>query len=132
MSAQKEALLLQRLIAAVFLILGGWCLVSPSSVMALTVRPEFQSFEPVTMLTLAAFGSQAVLAGLFAAFSRFTRTTFAVYAIALLPYFVFNYWFYAVTPMFNELMLLDAAGNVIMLALCMRGWWILRSEGAAA
>ncbi len=120
-----QARQLQYVIAAVFLVLGGWCLVSPSSVLALTVRPEHQSSDPMLLLTLAAFGSQAVLSGLFAGFSVFTRTTFLVYGIALLPFFVFNYWYYFVEPMFNELILLDTLGNIIMLAMCWRGYTLL-------
>ena len=119
-----EPRLLQYAIAFVFLTLGGWCLVAPASIISLTIRPEYQNFSPLTTLTIAAFGSQAVLSGLFAAFSIFTRRTFLVYAIALLPYFVFNYWFYFREPMFNELLLLDFGGNIAMLALCVRGYLI--------
>lgn len=123
-AAIPESRLLQYAIAFVFLTLGGWCLVAPASVIALTVRPEYQNFSALTVFTIAAFGSQAVLSGLFAAFSIFTRRTFLVYAIALLPYFVFNYWFYFREPMFNEMLLLDFAGNIAMLALCVRGYLI--------
>jgi hypothetical protein len=123
--ANTQARQLQYVIAAVFLVLGAWCLVSPASVIALTVRPEHQSSDPLLLLTLAAFGSQAVLSGLFAGFSVFTRTTFLVYGIALLPFFVFNYWYYFVEPLFNELILLDTLGNIIMLAMCWRGYVLL-------
>ena len=40
----------------------------------------------------------------------------------LLPFFVFNYWFYVVTPVLTLFGLLDAVGNVIMLGLCVIGW----------
>jgi hypothetical protein len=113
---------IQWLLASVFFVLGGWCLVSPSSVMALTIRPEFRTEHPTALLALGAFGAQAMIAGLFAAFSRFTRTTFLAYGIGLLPFFVFDYWFYVVTPMFTPLGMLDAVGNVIMLVLCWMGW----------
>lgn len=119
---QNEARKLQLAIAFVFWGLGGWCLIAPASVIELTVRPEFQSDHPLTLFSVGAFGAQAMLAGLFAALSRFTRWTFAAYGAALLPFFVFNYWVYFVTPMFNELILLDFAGNIIMLGLCVRGW----------
>lgn len=67
-------------------------------------------------------------AGLFAALSRFTRWTFLGFGLAVLPFFVFDWWFYAVEPIFNELILLDAAGNVIFIALCARGYVLLRAE----
>ena len=113
---------IQYLLASVFLVLGGWCLISPASVMALTITPAFQSDAPIVPILVGAFGAQALIAGLFAAFSKFTKTTFLAYGIALLPFFVFDYWFYAVVPMLTPLGLADAVGNVIMLALCVMGW----------
>ena len=128
-SAEAQARQLQLLIAFVFLVLGGWCLVAPASVIALTVREELHTVHPVALIAMGAFGAQAVLAGLFAAFSRFTRMTFLVFGLALLPFFVFDYWFYAVEPVFNALILLDVIGNVIMLGVCARGYWLLRPAG---
>jgi hypothetical protein len=113
---------IQYLLASVFLVLGGWCLISPASVMALTITPAFQTDAPIVPILVGAFGAQALIAGLFAAFSKFTKTTFLAYGIALLPFFVFDYWFYAVVPMLTPLGLADAVGNVIMLALCVMGW----------
>lgn len=113
---------IQYLLASVFLVLGGWCLISPSSVMALTITPAFQSDAPIVPIVMGAFGAQALIAGLFAAFSRFSKTTFLAYGIGLLPFFVFDYWFYAVVPMLTPLGLVDVVGNVIMLALCIVGW----------
>ena len=118
---------IQLLLASVFLVLGGWCLVSPGSVLALTITPAYQSDAPIVPILVGAFGAQALIAGLFAAFARFTRATFLAYGIALLPFFVFDYWFYAVVPMLTVVGLLDAAGNVIMLGLCVLGW---RAAGA--
>ena len=128
MRGPSEARLLQYAIAFVFLTLGGWCVVAPGSVLALGVRPELLSHTTLTLVVMGAFGAQAVLAGLFAAFSIFTRRTFLVFGLALLPFFGFDYWFYAVTPVFNGLIWLDVAGNLFMLALCVRGWWVLRAQ----
>ena len=112
----------QAIIAAIFLILGAWCLAAPHMVMALGVRPEFQSDDRIIPILVACFGAQAMLAGLFAATAVFTRRTFLLYGLALLPFFAFNYWFFAVEPVFTELILLDAACNAIMLTLCWIGW----------
>jgi len=112
----------QYLLASVFFVLGGWCLLSPASVLALAIRPEYQSSAPIVPILVGAFGAQALIAGLFAAFSTFTRRTFAAYGVALLPFFVFDYYFYAVEPMLTAIGLLDALGNVAMLALCVVGW----------
>lgn len=121
----SEVQRLQYAIAGVFLVLGGWCLVWPSSVVALTVQPAYQSHHPLVLISLGAFGAQAMLAGIFAALSRFTKWTFAGFGAAVLPFFVFDWWFYAVEPVFNELILLDALGNVIFVALCARGYALL-------
>ena len=115
-------LLIQRLIAVVFVGLGGWCLVLPGMVADMTLTPAYRGDDPVIPILIGCFGAQAVLAGLFAAFSRFTKVTFLVYGLALLPFFVFDWWFYAVKPVFNGFILLDLAGNLIMLALCFVGW----------
>jgi hypothetical protein len=113
---------IQYVIASVFFVLGGWCLVAPQSVIDLTVRPEHHTELPIAVLFVGCFGAQACIAGLFAAFSVFTRWTFLAYAIGVLPFFVFNYWFYFVEPVFNELILLDAAGNAIFVIACLWGY----------
>ena len=115
-------LLAQRLIAVPFLVLGAWCLALPAQVERLAISANYFHGSPTTALFIGCFGSQAVLSGLFAAFSRFTKTTFLVYGIALLPFFWFNYWFVFVVPMFNQWMLLDFAANIAMLALCVVGY----------
>ena len=114
--------LAQRLIAVPFLVLGAWCLAFPEMVERLGVRPEFYHGSATTALFMGCFGAQAMLSGLFAAFSRFTKTTFLVYGVALLPFFWFNYWFVFVVPIFNEWMLIDVLSNVLMLCLCVIGY----------
>jgi hypothetical protein len=113
---------IQYLLAAVFVLLGGWCMVAPASVIALAVRPDYRSDGLLLLVTMSAFGAQAVLAGLFAAFSIFTKRTFLALGLALLPFFVFDYYFYAVVPLLTEVGLLDVLGNVTLLILCWLGW----------
>jgi hypothetical protein len=119
-------------LAAVFFILGGWAMLAPRHVIETVIRPEFQSFDRLTIICMACFGAQACLAGLFISFSKFTRTTFLAYGIALLPFFGFNYWFTRVEPVFNSLGLIDLVGNVIMLGLCYYGWRQADKEAATA
>lgn len=109
-------------IAAVFFVLGGWALFAPQSVIDLTFLPQYRTGTPILAFAIACFGAQAMISGLFAAFSRFTRTTFLAYGFALIPFFIFNAWFTFIDPVFTWVGLLDAVGNVIMLALCVLGW----------
>ena len=113
---------LQWVLASVFFVLGGWCVVSPGSVLELRIRPEYRSDAPIVPMLVACFGAQALIAGLFAATSRFTRWTFLAYGIALLPFFVFDGYFYAVVPVLTEIGMVDLLGNIVMLAICWTGW----------
>lgn len=123
---------IQWALAAVFFVLGGWALVAPQSVIDLAFLPKFRQGGEILPFAVACFGSQGMISGLFAAFSRFTRTTFLAYGIALLPFFWFDWWFTFVHPVFTLVGLLDAVGNVIMLALCVMGWRALKPAAAAA
>jgi hypothetical protein len=122
LSARLSARAAQRLIAAPFLVLGGACLLFPGLVERLSVTPQYYRGDVAAAVYIGCFGAQAVLAGLFSAFSQFTRATFLVYGLALLPFFVFDYWFVFVVPVFNRWLLLDFAANLAMLALCAIGY----------
>jgi hypothetical protein len=117
----SETRRIQLAIAIVFLGLGGWCLIHPSSVIALTVRPEYRADHPLVRVVLGAFGAQAMLVGILAAFATFNRRTFLAFGLAILPFFGFDVWFYFVMPLFNWLILLDVAGNIALVALCWLG-----------
>jgi len=112
---------IQGALAAVFFILGGWALFAPRSVIELTLLPEYRDGAALPFV-VGCFGAQAMISGLFAAFSVFTRTTFLAYGMALLPFFGFNWWFTFVDPVFTMIGLLDAVGNLVMLGLCYMGW----------
>ena len=114
----------QRLIALPYLILGGWCLIAPSMIERLMISAPYQHLSATSALMIGCFGAQAVLGGLFVWFSIFTRQTFLIYAIALLPFFWFNYWFVFVVPLFNQWMALDFVSNAVMLGLSLWGWRI--------
>lgn len=123
-----SAFAIQRAIAAVFVVLGGWALVHPWSVAALCLRPEYREGAALAF-TIGAFGAQALIAGLFAATARFTRATFAGYGAMLLGFLGFDVWFWAVDPVLTPLGAgLDALGNVAMLALCVAGYRALAPD----
>ncbi|SEH13632.1 hypothetical protein SAMN05428974_0865 [Sphingopyxis sp. YR583] len=112
----------QRLLALPFLILGGWCLFAPHMVERLSIAPDYRHLSTTSALLIGCFGAQAVLGGLFIAFSRWTRGTFAIYAAALLPFFWFNYYFVFVVPVMTRWMALDLVSNLVMLGLCLWGY----------
>jgi hypothetical protein len=120
----------QFLIAAVFLILGGWCLFAPSNVIALAVTDAYQDNSFLTRFTMACFGAQAVLFGLMTLVTRWNALSFAVFAVLLLPFFGFNYWFHYEVPVLTSIGMLDFAGNVTMLVLAIIGWRAARADEA--
>ena len=112
----------QFLIAAVFLILGGWCLFAPASVIDLAFTEPYRGTSFINRFTIACFGSQAVLFGLMALVTSWSARSFAVFAVLLLPFFGFNYWFHYEVPVLTSIGMLDFAGNVTMLVLAILGW----------
>jgi len=122
---------IQWAIGAVFFVLGGWALLAPGSVIDLTLLPQYRTGTPILPFAIACFGAQALLSGLFAAFSRFTPATFLAFGIALLPFFVFDVWFTWIDPVFTPVGWLDAVGNFVMLGLCVVGWKRAKAEGGS-
>jgi len=122
----------QLLIAAVFLLLGGWSLFAPASVIELAITPAYRDSSFLTRFTMACFGAQAVLFGLMALVTRWNARSFAVFAVLLLPFFGFNYWFHYEVPVLTSIGMLDFAGNVTMLVLAILGWRAARAQEAQA
>lgn len=126
-----KALHVQRLLALVFLLLGGWCLLLPGTVERLALRPEFYIGNHTSELLISCFGAQAMLVGTVIWTSRFLPQTFVVFGLlASLPFFIFNGYFYFVERVFTEWMLLDFAGNVSILALGLWGYRLSVREAA--
>ncbi|WP_068115321.1 hypothetical protein [Tropicimonas marinistellae] len=116
-------------LAAIFLGLGGWCLVAPRMVERLVLTPEYQHLSATSALLLGCFGAQAILAGLVIALSRFTPMTFLVFGlVGSVPFFVFNFYFVFVVELFTYWMLLDFVGNLGILACGILGYRIRTEE----
>ena len=118
-------------IAAVFLLLGGWALVAPGSVIDLALTPEYSTDSFEARFIMACFGAQAVLFGIIALVTRWSARAFLVFAVLLLPFFWFNYHFHYVEPVLTSIGMLDFAGNATMFALAVWGWHAARREAAA-
>ncbi|MGQ7828703.1 hypothetical protein [Altererythrobacter sp. Z27] len=123
-----SALASQRLIAAVFLLLGGWALFAPQSVIDLAITPEYRDSTFLTSFTMGCFGAQACLFGLMTLFVRYTSRAFLVFALALLPFFAFDWYFHVKVPVLNSLGMLDLVGNIVMFGLAIHGWRAMRAE----
>ena len=121
----------QFLIAAVFLILGGWALFAPASVIELAFTQPYRDTSFINRFIIACFGSQAVLFGVMALVTRWSVRSFAVFAVLLLPFFGFNYWFHYEVPVLTSIGMLDFAGNVTMLVLAIIGWRAAKAEASA-
>jgi hypothetical protein len=126
-----SARIAQFLIAAVFLALGGGALFAPASVIELAVTEAYRQDSFLARFIMAGFGSQAVLFGLMALVVRWSATGFAVFAVLLLPFFVFNWYFHYEVPVLTSIGMLDFAGNVTMFILAIAGWRAARAEEAA-
>ena len=122
----------QFLIAAVFLTLGGWALLAPSSVIELAVTEAYRDSTFLARFTMACFGAQAVLFGLMALVTRWSARAFQVFGMLLLPFFGFNYWFHYEVPVLTSIGMLDFAGNAVMLVLAILGWRAARADEAQA
>lgn len=124
------ARLAQYGIAAVFLLLGGWALFAPASVIELAITPEYQDSAYLTRFTMACFGAQAVMFGIMALVTHWSARAFLVFAAVLLPFFVFNWYFHYEVPVLTSIGMLDFAGNITMLVLTLIGWRAAKQDEA--
>ena len=120
----------QSMIAAVFLGLGGWALLSPANVIDLALTEPYRDSSFIMRFSVACFGAQAVMFGIMALVVKWTARAFAVFAVVLVPFFVFNWYFHYEMPVLTSIGMLDFAGNVVMFAACLIGWRAARSEVA--
>ena len=116
-------------LAAIFFILGSWCLVTPHHVESLVLKPDYQHLSDTSALLMACFGAQAVLVSIVIALSTFSPRTFLVFGLAgSLPFFVFNWYFVFVVEMFTSLKLIDFVGNVGILTCGVTGYVLRKRE----
>ncbi len=122
---------IQLFLALIFLTLGAWALLFPLAVEAVVLKPDYVNGDLNAALFIGCFGAQAVLCGIIIGLSRFTARTFLYFGlVGSIPFFVFNYYFVYVVPMFTQWMLLDFAGNLGILACGLGGWYLRRRESA--
>lgn len=72
--------------------------------------------QPALKLAIRCFGAQAVMCGLLLCISRMDRRAHAIWAAAILPFFLFDAAAYRSRMITGLGALGDAAGNVVFLA----------------
>lgn len=118
----------QFLIAAVFLGLGGWALFAPAHVIELALTEPYRDIGFIMRFAIACFGAKAVMFGIMALVVRWTSRAFAVFALVLVPFFVFNWYFHYEMPVLTSIGMLDFAGDLTMFIACLIGWRSARSD----
>ncbi|KAJ3303110.1 hypothetical protein HDV03_004189 [Kappamyces sp. JEL0829] len=108
----------------VFTGMGLVTMMFPSAVMRLSFQPHMQSLiflpgtnglvmNPVLKLMVQCFGSQAALCGILILSSKFQRRTFKIFGLCMVPYFVFDFYYYQQNMLSLTGALGDLAGNII-------------------
>lgn len=95
--------------------MGAWCLLHPSSVISLSLRPAYAIISPTTELIMRCFGAQAMTAGLLLGVSPMDERSFTSFGAAMLPYLAFNVWF-CLGPgrsVFTNWLFMDFVGNIV-------------------
>lgn len=118
----------QFLIATVFLGLGGWALFAPGQVIELALTEPYRDSRFIMRFAIACFGAQAVMFGIMAVVVRWSSRAFAVFAVVLIPFFVFNWYFHYEMPVLTSIGMLDFAGNLVMFLACLIGYRAARID----
>lgn len=129
-----KAKYIQRFLGLIFLSLGLWALVFPRSVEMFVLAPDHFIGTTASAVLIGCFGAQAILCAILIFNTLFTARTFLIFGlVGSIPFFLFNYYFVFVAPIFTNWMLLDFAGNVGILLCGVLGWRTkLREETTAS
>ena len=128
-----KAIHLQRFLGFIFLSLGLWALLLPAQVEQFTFSPNYVVGNATSAVLVGCFGAQAVLCAVLIFTTQFRAQTFLAFGvIGSVPFFVFNYYFVFVVPMFTHWMLLDFVGNLGILISGILGWRMKQREESTA
>ena len=119
-------------LGTIFLVLGLWALMLPGVVERIVLTQDHVIGSSASAVLIGCFGAQAVLCSILIFTTKFTSRTFLIFGlVASLPFFVFNYYFVFINPIFTNWMLLDFVGNVGILLCGVIGWHLKRNEELA-
>jgi hypothetical protein len=96
-----------------FTLMGFGCMVAPQPILNLSLIPPVPT-DLTTVTIFQCFGAQATLLGIVLANCHLTQKGYRNWILAILPFFYFDYYAYAVLEKVTLLGALgDATGNVI-------------------
>lgn len=109
---------------SVFTGMGLVTMLCPEQVTKLSFSKELlkEGCTPALKLAMQCFGSQASLCGLLILSSRFTKRTWRNFGLAMVPYFVFDAYFWKQGALTTFGAVGDAAGNVVFSLCCYLGY----------
>ena len=124
-----KAFHIQLLLGLIFLFLGMWALLFAGHVEALVLAPDHFIGTTASAVLIGCFGAQAILCATLIFTTRFTAQTFLIFGlIGSIPFFIFNYYFVFISPIFTDWMMLDFVGNVGILVCGIAGWLMAKKE----
>ncbi len=112
----------RQIMEAAYLALGLATMALPDVMLDISVQDPSQGND-LTRLVFQCFGFQATLCALVILTSRFRAVTYLAFAAAVIPVFVFDYWFWTVEPVLTGFgAAIDAVFNVIFVTMCWIGF----------
>lgn len=127
-SHSQAAFTAQRLQGLIFLFMGGACVVAPGALLHLSLTKPPPLDDAATLLIFQCFGAQACLCGLLLLTARMDARAFKAWTMAMLPFLVFDAYFYQNGMLTTFGAVGDCAGNILFIAVSCHG----ASQAAAA
>ena len=121
----------QSVMGGAFTMMGVTTMLFPRQILELSFNKRFLSdLSPTKSETLltSCFGAQASLCGMLILSSTFTKKTYKYFGIAILPFFVFDYYFWQIEALTTFGAVGDLAGNVLFSLCCYFGYQEAKNE----
>jgi len=135
MGKGNKARRIQFTMGTVFTGMGLLTMLFPSQVVRYSFTKEFLSMpdkdaanSPALLLSIQCFGSQASLCGLLILSSQFNKQTFLNFGLAMIPYFIFDYYYWQQHALTNFGAIADGIGNIVFGVCCYLGYQYLDSD----
>ncbi|KAJ3230047.1 hypothetical protein HDU81_004808 [Chytriomyces hyalinus] len=131
----------QRTMGVVFTGMGLASIVFPETALRLFLAEDAyksilakggRTVIPAARIIFQCFGAQAALCGALILSSEFTATTFKTFGLAMIPYFLFDYWAWKHNFVSTLGAVGDGVGNIIFAGGSYLGYKALTRDGASA